>query len=74
MNLKLVSRIDFIKLIENYAERFHNCTIPSPEKYFELGNGDAPYIKRCITNGKINGKVKNIFEWIGKKYLSNQRE
>ena len=63
-----------MKLIENYAERFHNYTIPSPEKCFELENGDELYIKRWITNGKINGKVKDIFEWIEKKYLSNQRE
>ena len=45
-----------MKLIENYAERFHNYTIPSPEKCFELENGDELYIKRWITNGKINGK------------------
>ena len=63
-----------MKLIEDYAERFHNYTIPSPEKCFELENGDELYIKRWITNGKINGKVKDIFEWIEKKYLSNQRE
>ena len=63
-----------MKLIENYAERFHNYTIPSPEKCFELENGDELYIKRWITNGKINGKVKDIFEWIEKKYLSNKRE
>ena len=47
-----------MKLIENYAERFHNYTIPSPEKCFELENGDELYIKRWITNGKINGKLK----------------
>ena len=63
-----------MKLIEDYAERFHNYTIPSPEKCFELENGDELYIKRWITNGKINGKVKDIFEWIEKKYLSNKRE
>ena len=63
-----------MKLIENYAERFHNCTIPSPEKCFELENGDELYIKRWITNGKINGKLKDIFEWIEKKYLSNKEE
>ena len=63
-----------MKLIEDYTERFHNYTIPSPEKCFELENGDELYIKRWITNGKINGKVKDIFEWIEKKYLSNQRE
>ena len=63
-----------MKLIEDYAERFHNYTIPSPEKCFELENGDELYIKRWITNGKINGKLKNIFEWIEKKYLKNKDE
>ena len=63
-----------MKLIKDYAERFHNYTIPSPEKCFELEIGNEIYIKRWITNGKINGKVKDIFEWIEKKYLSNKRE
>ena len=63
-----------MKLIEDYAERFHNYTIPSPKKCFELENGDELYIKRWITNGKINGKVKDIFEWIEKKYLNSQME
>ena len=58
-----------MKLIEDFAERFHNYTIPSPEKCFELENGDELYIKRWITNGKINGKVKDIFEWIEKNIL-----
>ena len=63
-----------MKLIVDYAERFHNYTIPSPEKCFELENGDELYIKRWITNGKINGELKDIFEWIEKKYLSNKSE
>ena len=63
-----------MKLIENYAERFHNYTIPSPEKCFVLENGDELYIKKWITNGKINAKLKDIFEWIEKKYLSNSKE
>ena len=58
-----------MKLIENFAERFHNYTIPSPEKCFELESGDELYIQRWITNGKINGKIRDIFEWIEKKYL-----
>ena len=33
---------------------------------------DELYIKKWITNGKINGKVKDIFEWIEKKYLNNK--
>ena len=63
-----------MKLIEDYAERFHNYTIPSPEKCFELEIGDELYIKKWITNGKINGKLKDIFEWVEKKYLSNSKE
>ena len=59
-------------LIKDYVERFHNCTLPSPEKCFELEDGDEFYIRGWITNGKINGKIKDIFEWIEKKYLSNK--
>ena len=58
-----------MKLIKDYTERFHNYTIPSPEKCFELEDGDEIYIKKWITNGKINGKLKDVFEWIEKKYL-----
>ena len=61
-----------MRLIEDYVERFHNYTLPSPEKCFELEDGDELYIKKWITNGKINGKVKDIFEWIEKKYLNNK--
>ena len=61
-----------MRLIEDYFERFHNYTLPSPEKCFDLEDGDELYIKKWITNGKINGKVKDIFEWIEKKYLSNK--
>ena len=53
-----------MKLIKDYTERFHNCTIPSLDKCFELKNGDELYIKRWITNGKINAKLKDVFEWI----------
>ena len=63
-----------MRLIEDYSERFHNYTLPSPEKCFELEDGDEFYIKRWITNGKINGKLKDIFEWIEKKYLNNKEE
>ena len=51
-----------MKLIEDYTDRFHNYTLPSPEKCFELEDGDEIYIKRWITNGKINGKLKDVFE------------
>ena len=63
-----------MKLIKDFAERFHNYTLPSPERCFELENGDELYIKKWITNGKVNGKFKDIFEWIEKKYLSNKEE
>ena len=49
-----------MKLIEDYTDRFHNYTLPSPEKCFELEDGDEIYIKRWITNGKINGKLKDV--------------
>ena len=29
-----------MRLIEDYVERFHNYTLPSPEKCFELEDGD----------------------------------
>ena len=61
-----------MKLIEDYAERFHNYTLPSPEKCFELEDGDEFYINKWITNGKVNGKLKDVFEWIEKKYLNNK--
>jgi len=63
-----------MRLIEDYTERFHNHTLPKAEKCFELEDGDEFYIKRWITNGKINGQLKDIFEWIEKKYLSNKDE
>ena len=63
-----------MKLIKDYTYRFNNYTLPSPEKCFELEDGDEIYIKRWITKGKINGKLKDVFEWIEKKYLSNKEE
>ena len=53
-----------MRLIKDYFERFHNYTIPSPEKCFELKDWDELYINRCITNGKINSELKDIFERI----------
>ena len=61
-----------MKLIDDFAEKFHNYTLPSPEKCFLLEEGDELYIKKWIKNGKINGKMKDIFEWIEKKYFSNK--
>ena len=58
-----------MKLIEDYAERFNNYIIPSPEKFFELKNVDELYLKRWITNLKINGEIKNIFEYKKKKNI-----
>ena len=37
-----------------------------PEKCFVLEEGDELYINKWIKNGKINGKMKDIFEWIEK--------
>ena len=61
-----------MKLIDDFAEKFHNYTLPSPEKCFLLEEGDELYIKKWIKNGKIKGKMKDIFEWIEKKYFSNK--
>ena len=30
------------------------------------------YIKKWIRNGKINGKMIDLFEWIEKQYFSNK--
>ena len=61
-----------MKLIDDFAEKFHNYTLPSPEKCFLLEEGDELYIKKWIKNGKIHGNMKDIFEWIEKKYFSNK--
>ena len=66
-----------MKLIDNFVEKFHNYSLPTPEKCFVLEEGDELYINKWIKNGKINGKMKDIFEWIEKNiYLikSNQRK
>ena len=34
-----------MRLIEDYVKQFHNYTLPSPEKCFELDDGDELYIK-----------------------------
>ena len=44
-----------MKLIENFIEKFHNLSLPSPEKCLIIKEGDEIYIKKWIKNGKING-------------------
>jgi len=51
-----------MKLIDNFVEKFHNYSLSKPEKCFELEEGDELYINKWIKNGKINGKMKDIFE------------
>ena len=62
-----------MKLIDNFVEKFHNYSLPIPEKCFVLEEGDELYINKWIKNGKINGKMKDIF-LIEKKYLSNKKQ
>ncbi len=63
-----------MKLIENFIEKFYNLSLPSPEKCLIIEEGDELYIKKWIKNGKINGKAKDMFNWIEKKYLNNKSE
>ena len=63
-----------MKLIDNFVEKFHDYSLPCPEKCFALEEGDELYINKWIKNGKINGKMKDIFEWIEKKYLSDKKQ
>ena len=66
-----------MKLIDNFIEKFHNYSLPTPEKCFVLEEGHELYINKQIKNGKINRKMKDIFDWIEKNiYLikSNQRK
>ena len=63
-----------MKLIEDFVERFHDLNLPTAEKCFILEEGDDIYIKNWILNGKINGKAKDLFEWIEKKYLKNKSD
>ncbi len=63
-----------MKLIENFIEKFHNLSLPSPEKCLIIEEGDELYIKKWIKNGKINGKAKDMFNWIEKKYFNNKSE
>ena len=66
-----------MKLIDNFAEKFHKYSLPTPEKCFVLEEGDELYINKWIKNGKVNGKMKDIFKWLDKNiYLikNNQRK
>ena len=63
-----------MKLIDNFVEKFHNYSLPSPEKCFVLEEGDELYINKWIKNGEINGKMKDLFEWIEKKYFYNKKQ
>jgi len=63
-----------MKLINNFVEKFQNYSLPSAEKCFLLEEGDELYINKWIKNGEINGKMKDIFEWIEKKYFSNKKQ
>ena len=59
-----------MRLVENFIEQFHNDSLPPAEKCLLIEEGDELYIKKWIKNGKINGKAKDMFEWIEKKYLN----
>ena len=61
-----------MRLVENFIEQFHNDSLPPAEKCLLIEEGDELYIKKWIKNGKINGKAKDMFEWIEKKYLNNK--
>ena len=63
-----------MKLIANFIEKFHTLSLPSPEKCLIIEEGDELYIKKWIKNGKINGKAKDMFNWIEKKYFNNISE
>ena len=63
-----------MKLIENFIEKFHTLSLPSPEKCLLIEEGDELYIKKWIKDGKINGKAKDMFNWIEKKYFNNKSE
>ena len=63
-----------MKLIEDFVEKFHNYSLPSPEKCFLIEEGDELYIKKWIKNGQIDGKMKDLFEWIEKKYFSSKKQ
>ena len=53
-------------LINDYFELFHNYSLPSLEKCFELEEEGQNYIKKWITKDLINGDLKDIFARIEK--------
>ena len=55
-----------MKLVDNFVEKFHKNSLPSPEKCFVLEEGDELYINKWIKNGKINGKMKDLKKLITK--------
>ena len=61
-----------MKLISDFAERFHKNNLPVSEKCFLLEEGDEIFIKKWISNGKLNIKVKDLFLWIEKKYFKGK--
>ena len=63
-----------MKLIENYVELFYKNSLPSAEKCLLIEDGDEIYIKKWILDGRINGKAKDMFKWIEKKYLNNKSQ
>ena len=63
-----------MKLIDNFVKKFHDYSLPSPEECFLIEDGDEFYISKWIKKGKINGKMKDIFEWIEKKYFFKKEE
>jgi len=44
-------------LIDIFVEKFHNYSLPKPEKCFVLEEGDELYINKWIKNGKIVGMM-----------------
>ena len=60
-----------MKLISDFVVRFHNNTLPIPEKCFLLEEGDEIYIRKWIVDGKLNIKIKDLFLWIEKKYFKD---
>ena len=45
-----------MKLIDNFVEKFHNYSLPTPEKCFVLEDGDELYINKWIKMEKLMGK------------------
>ena len=45
-----------MKLIDNFVEKFHNYSLPTPEKCFVLEEGDELYINKWIKMEKLMEK------------------